>query len=151
MSLISLLLGCSVHSLRFSWVQFGSVLYGFWFSTVLLPAACLLWELKLQSRRAGRRVSWQSAPLAQFHHNLGQLHALVQLNMHVCVRVCCVCVCVCAVHVAVCACRSLSFCNSLSVAQLSGLRMPYKAHGSHGSHVCGLFLSHCVFVVCFLN
>lgn len=95
-------------------------------------------------------MSWQSAPLAQFHHNLGQLHALVQLNMHVCVCVLRACVCVCSLCMWQCVRAGLSFCNSLSVAQLSGLRMPYKAHGSHGSHVCGLFLSHCVFVVCFL-
>lgn len=104
MSLISLLLGCSVHSVRFSWVQYGSVSYGFWFSAVL---CCLLWEL--ESRRAGRLVSWQSAPLAQFHHNLGQLHALVQLNMHVCVCVLRACVCVCVR----CACGSV--CVQVSV------------------------------------
>lgn len=70
-------------SVGFSTVRFCTV-----FGSVLCCAACC------GSWRAERLVSWQSAPLAQFHHNLGQLHALVQLNMHVCVCVLGVCVCV---------------------------------------------------------
>lgn len=101
-----------------------------WPPTTTGAAAVLaLWE----------SVNWQSAPLVQFHHNLGQLHALVLLNMHVRVSV--------YVHGHEC----MGFCSSPFLCQWRSLTCPWNHTGLLNVLVVysiGLStLSHCIFVV----
>lgn len=78
----------------FSWVQYGSVLYGFWFSAVL---CCLLWEL--ESRTAGELAK---CPFGAISSQFGSITRTCPIE-YACVRVCIGCVCVCVR----CACDSV--------------------------------------------
>lgn len=131
---------------RYGSVGFSTVRFRTVFGSALCCAACC------GSWRAEEQDGWWAGKVLLWRNFITIWVNYTHLSNWICMCPCvyCVRVCVCSLCMWQCVRAGLSFCNSLSVAQLSGLRMPYKAHGSHGSHVCGLFLSHCVFVVCFL-